>query len=62
MNMQVVFLCELKVFLTDASILAQLESRVEYTMFTNESQNMIGCTLKQKGKVVAYASCQLKPY
>ena len=34
----------------------------EYVIFSNASLNGLGCVLMQKGKVVAYASRQLKPH
>ncbi|XP_016700119.1 uncharacterized mitochondrial protein AtMg00860-like [Gossypium hirsutum] len=52
----------LKAILIEAPILAQPESSVEYTVFTNVSLNRLGCMLMQRGKVVAYASRQLKPH
>ncbi|KAA3487210.1 retrotransposon protein [Gossypium australe] len=50
------------VFLTEALIFKQPELRVKYTVYTNMSLNGLGCMLMQKGKVITYASCQLKPH
>ncbi|KAG8490493.1 hypothetical protein CXB51_015785 [Gossypium anomalum] len=53
---------KLKTVLTEASILTQLESGVEYIVYTDASLNGLGYVLMHKGKVVAYASHQLKPH
>jgi len=34
----------------------------EYTIYSDTSKSGLGCVLMQEGKVVAYASQQLKPY
>ena len=52
----------LKVFLTEASVLTQLTFGKKYVIFSDASLNGLGCALMQEGKVVAYASRQLKPH
>lgn len=52
----------LKVMLTEAPVLVQPEPGKEYTIFSDASLNGLGCVLMQDGKVVAYASRQLKPH
>ena len=37
-------------------------SGIEYAMYSNASKIGLGCVLMQDGKVVAYASRQLKPH
>ena len=34
----------------------------EYVIYSDASLNRLGCVLMQEGKVVAYASRQLKPH
>ena len=51
---------KLKTFLTEASVLTQSTCGKEYVIFSDASLNGIGCVLMQEGKVVAYASRQLK--
>ena len=53
---------KLKAFLTKASVLTQLTNGKEYVIFSDASLNGLGCVLMQEGKVVAYASRQLKPH
>ena len=53
---------KLKVFLTDAPVLTQPTCGKEYVIFSDASLNGLGCVLVQEGKVVAYASRQLKPH
>ena len=53
---------KLKAFLTEASLLTQPTCGNEYVIFSDASLNGLGCVLMQKGKVVAYASRQLKPH
>ncbi|KAA3461450.1 reverse transcriptase [Gossypium australe] len=48
--------------LTGAPLLIQLESRKEFVIYSDTSCNSLGCVLMQEGKVVAYASHQLKPH
>ena len=51
-----------KAFLTDAPVLTQSTCGKEYMIFSDVSLNGLGCVLMQEGKVVAYASRQLKPH
>ena len=51
---------KLKAFLTKASVLTQPTYGKEYVIFSDASLNGLGCVLMQEGKVVAYASRQLK--
>ena len=53
---------KLKAFLTEASILTQPTYDKKYMIFSDASLNGLGCVLMQDGKVVAYASRQLKPH
>ena len=53
---------KLKAFLTEASVLTQPTYSKEYVIFSDASLNGIGCVLMQEGKVVAYASRQVKPH
>ena len=53
---------KLKAFLTEAPILTQSACGKEYVIFSDASLNGLGCVLMQEGKVVAYASRQLKPH
>ena len=53
---------KLKAFLTEAPILTQPTCGKEYVIFSDASLNGLGCVLMQEGKVVAYASRQLKPH
>ena len=43
-------------------VLTQPTYGKEYVIFCNASLNGLGCVLVQEGKVVAYASRQLKPH
>ena len=52
----------LKEILVEAPVLIQPTSGREYTMYSDASRIDLGCVLMQDGKVVAYASKQLKPY
>ena len=52
---------KLKAFLTEAPVLTQPTYNKEYVIFSYASLNGLGCVLMQEGKVVAYASRQLKP-
>ena len=51
---------KLKAFLTEAPVLTQLTFNKEYVIFSDASLNRLGYVLMQEGKVVAYASRQLK--
>ena len=53
---------KLKAFLTEAPVLTQSTYGKEYVIFSDASLNGLGCVLMQEGKVVAYASRQLKPH
>ena len=53
---------ELKKLLTEAPVLIQPESGKEFVVYSDASRNGLGCILMQEGKVVAYASRQLKPH
>ena len=53
---------KLKAFLTEAPVLTQPTCGKEYVIFSDSSLNGLGCVLMQDGKVVAYASRQLKPH
>ena len=47
--------------LVEAPVLTQPISGKEYTLYSDASSIGLGCILMQDGKVVAYASKQLKP-
>ena len=53
---------KLKSFLTEAPVLTQPTYGKEYVIFSYASLNGLRCVLMQEGKVVAYASRQLKPH
>ncbi|KAA3469727.1 DNA/RNA polymerases superfamily protein [Gossypium australe] len=53
---------QLKALLTEAPVLVQPESGKEFVIYSEASLNGLGCVLMQEGKVIAYASKQLKPY
>ena len=53
---------KLKAFLTEAPVLTQPTCGKEYVIYSDASLNELGCVLMQEGKVVAYASRQLKPH
>ncbi|KAE8657890.1 Detected protein of unknown function [Hibiscus syriacus] len=52
----------LKRILTETPILVQPESGKNFVVYSDASHNELGCVLMQEGKVVAYASRQLKPH
>ena len=52
----------LKEILVEAPVLTQPTSGRDYTMYSDASRIGLGCVLMQEGKVVAYASRQLKPH
>ncbi|KAA3465994.1 DNA/RNA polymerases superfamily protein [Gossypium australe] len=49
-----------KALLTEVPVLVQPESGKEFTVYNVASLNGLGCVLMQGGKVIAYASRQLK--
>ena len=53
---------KLKMLLTEEPILGQPESGKEFVIYSDASLNDLGYVLVQEGKVVAYASRQLKPH
>ncbi|XP_052488059.1 uncharacterized mitochondrial protein AtMg00860-like [Gossypium raimondii] len=53
---------KLKTVLTKAPVLVQPESKKEYVVYSDESYKGLGCVLMQDGKLVAYASRQLRPH
>ena len=53
---------QLKGMLVAAPVLTQPTSGKEYTLYSNASGISLGCVLMQDGKVVAYASRQLKSH
>ena len=53
---------ELKACITSASVLTLPVTGLEYIVYSDASRNGLGCVLMQQGKVVAYASRQLRPY
>ena len=53
---------KLKAFLTEAPVLTQPTCGKEYMIYSDASLNGLGCVPMQEGKVVAYASRQLKPH
>ncbi|KAA3487058.1 Transposon Ty3-G Gag-Pol polyprotein [Gossypium australe] len=53
---------KLKALLTEAPILVQPESGKEFVIYSDASLNGLGCVLMQEGKVITYASRQLKPH
>ncbi|KAA3465838.1 DNA/RNA polymerases superfamily protein [Gossypium australe] len=53
---------QLKALLTEALVLVQPELGKEFVIFSDASLNGLGCVLVQEGKVVAYASRQLKTH
>ncbi|XP_057790989.1 uncharacterized protein LOC131008107 [Salvia miltiorrhiza] len=53
---------ELKARLTTAPVLAVPDGSKGYAIYTDASKNGLGCVLMQDGKVIAYASRQLRPH
>ncbi|KAK8535568.1 hypothetical protein V6N12_057084 [Hibiscus sabdariffa] len=53
---------QLKQVLTNALVLVQPESVKDFTVYSDASHIVLGCVLMQDGKVIAYASRQLKPH
>ena len=52
----------LKDLLTKAPVSVQPEPGKEFVIYIDASLNGLGCVLMQEGKVIAYASRQLKPH
>ena len=48
--------------LITASVLTFSTTRVEYVVFNDASRQGLECVLMQDGRVIAYASCQLKKH
>ncbi|KAA3466121.1 DNA/RNA polymerases superfamily protein [Gossypium australe] len=53
---------KLKALLTEAPVLVQPEPGKKFVVHSDASLNGLGCVLMQKGKVIAYASRQLKSH
>ena len=53
---------QLKEMLVEAPVLTQSTTGKEYTLYSDASGIGLGCVLMRDGKVVAYASRQLKPH
>nr|GFC54020.1 putative reverse transcriptase domain-containing protein [Tanacetum cinerariifolium] len=53
---------ELKRILVSAPILTLLSAFEGFQIYNDASKKGLGCVLMQNGKVIAYASRQLKPY
>ena len=53
---------QVKKILVEAPMLTQLTPGREYAMYSDASRIGLGCVLMPDGKVVAYASRQLKPH
>ncbi|KAG8501196.1 hypothetical protein CXB51_003286 [Gossypium anomalum] len=53
---------QLKTLLMEAPVLVQPESGKEFVIYNDASLSGLGCILMQEGRVVAYASRQLKPH
>jgi hypothetical protein len=52
----------LRELLTTAPVLAQPDIEKSFDVFCDASKNGLGCVLMQDGRVIAYASCQLRKY
>ena len=48
--------------MVSASILAIPEGNEGFVIYNNASKKGLGCVLMQQGRVITYASRQLKPY
>ncbi|KAA3473357.1 DNA/RNA polymerases superfamily protein [Gossypium australe] len=59
-HLRTMFFERLKALLMEAPVLVQLESGKEFVGYSDALLNGLGCVLMQEGKVVAYASRQLK--
>ena len=53
---------QLKRMLVEAPVLTQPTSGKEYTLYSDASSIGLGCVLMQDGKMVTYATRQLKPH
>ncbi|WVZ63577.1 hypothetical protein U9M48_013200 [Paspalum notatum var. saurae] len=53
---------ELKKRLTTAPVLTLPDLTKSFTMYCDASKEGLGCVLMQEGKVIAYASCQLRKH
>ena len=53
---------QLKKILVEAPVLTQPTPGREYALYSDASKIGLGCVLMQDGKVVAYASRQMKPH
>ena len=53
---------ELKKRLVTTPVLVVLEGNEGYVIYSDASHQGLGCVLMQHGRVVAYASRQLKPH
>jgi hypothetical protein len=53
---------ELKRRLVNAPVLAFPTKSENFVVYSDASKKGLGCVLMQNGNVIAYASCQLKPY
>jgi hypothetical protein len=51
---------QLKVLLTTASVLAQPDIEKPFDVYCDASGSGLGCVLMQEGRVIAYASRQLR--
>jgi hypothetical protein len=54
--------CELKRILTTASVLVLPDIHKNFTIYCDASRHGLGCVLIQEGRVIAYASRQLKTH
>ena len=52
----------LQKLLTTALVLAQLDIEKPFEVFCDASKIGLGCVLMQEGRVIAYASCQLRKH
>ncbi|WVZ97276.1 hypothetical protein U9M48_042825 [Paspalum notatum var. saurae] len=52
----------LKKLLTSAPMLAQPDVTKPFDVYCDASGNGLGCVLMQEGRVIAYASCQLRKH
>jgi hypothetical protein len=54
--------CTLRKLLTTAPVLAQPDIEKSFDVFCDASKNGLGCVLMQNGRVIAYASRQLRKH